>query len=324
MYREKKSRKVTVIAAMALAWVVSAGSLARAESSSAWLNLGSSLQAAVAEAEDAAPAPAAPAKLPISFGFEYSVVTDYIFRGVNYSEYAGEGRERLNHQLGVWLEYDTGQCGVFGAYIWFEWFPGQNHQIDGAASLLENDYILYWRYAIPNTPVTVELGWAAYVYPEYTGDWKTTYEVYTKVSLDDSSLFGTKKAVLNPYISYYHDIDVVQGGWLEIGINHTFALADCPVLGDLAVLKHMSVKPSLALGVDHRYLPNALGTGQASTKLGTLVYGLEVSCDLNAALKIPADCGAYSISGFMNYSQALRDKLIEDEFWGGVKLSGSW
>ncbi len=41
---------------------------------------------------------------PITFSFDYTIVSDYIFRGLNFSEYPGEGREKLNHQLGVGLE----------------------------------------------------------------------------------------------------------------------------------------------------------------------------------------------------------------------------
>ena len=301
------------------------------EAAENWLNLVDSMQLAdAATKETLATDPAAQAPpgwtkpLPLSVGVEYAMVSDYVFRGINYSEYRGEGREKLNHQLGVWTEIDTKNFGVFGAYFWFEWYAAQDKQFARADHLLENDYIAYWQYAIAPIATTVELGWAAYVYPEYPGDFKTTYEVYAKVSFDDSKLFGTQSGVLNPYVSYYHDIDVVEAGWLEVGVSHDFALSRLPALAGVAVLKDVSVKPSLVLGMDHRYLPKALGTGQKATRLGNIVYGLDVTYNLSAALRLPQQFGSLTLGGFLYFSQALRDELINDELWGGMKVSYSW
>ncbi len=44
---------------------------------------------------------------PLSVTLSYWLVSDYIFRGINYSEYAGEGREKPNHQLEVKLDVDV-------------------------------------------------------------------------------------------------------------------------------------------------------------------------------------------------------------------------
>ena len=263
--------------------------------------------------------------LPISFGIDYSMVSDYVFRGFNYSEYPGEGREKLNHQLGAWVEYDTGVAGAFGFYTWFEFYGGQDNQIPGASPLLENDYILYWRYHIEQIATTVELGWCAYAYPEYKGDATTTYEIYAKLSLDDSVLFGTDAPVLNPYVSYYHDIDLLaSSGWLEIGISHTFALGDCGACSDCPFLRYLSITPSVALGIDHRQLGKVTG-GSIGTRLATITYGLDLSFDLSSALKWPAQYGALSIGGVIYYSQSMSGKsLIRDEVWGGLKMSYSW
>ena len=36
---------------------------------------------------------------PVTLDVTYSLYSDYIFRGINFSEYAGEGREKFNHQV---------------------------------------------------------------------------------------------------------------------------------------------------------------------------------------------------------------------------------
>ncbi|MFP4104493.1 MAG: hypothetical protein ACLFVU_00240 [Phycisphaerae bacterium] len=249
--------------------------------------------------------------LPVSFAIDYTLVSDYIWRGINLSEYAGEGREALNHQLGVTVSYETEKMGTFSANVWFEWYA-DNDQFASPGSvddgkLQEVDYTLSWAYDIPDTPVSIELGWILYQFPQFEdSDAETTQDVYLSISVNDGFLFGKDEGVLNPYFAYYLDVDDVRASWMEFGISH-----------DFAVVENLTVSPSLVLGIDHRYV-----TG--STKLANLTYGLGVSYDLSSALNIPEKYGALSIGGFVNYSQALADDALNDEFYGGMNLGWSW
>ena len=295
-----------------------------------WLALGEDLQGSTAEgAAGKTQAPCPPAKewtkpIPLSFGIEYALASDYVFRGINYSEYSGEGREKPNHQMSIWAEIDSGNFGVFGAAFWFEWFAGQEHLTPGSdGHLQEVDYTAYWRYNVKPIDTTVELGWSAYTYPQLTGDASWTNEVYAKLTYDDSKLFGAAKPVLNPFVAYYQDVDDVKAGWMDVGVKHDFAMSDFAAVKDVPIAKDFTLSPSVVLGVDHRYLPKALGEGQPSTRLGNITYGLDVCYDLGGALKIPAKYGSLKVGGFLKYSQAFED-IIHDEFWGGTKVSYSW
>ncbi|HOD81278.1 MAG: hypothetical protein BWX88_00382 [Planctomycetes bacterium ADurb.Bin126] len=303
---------------------------ARAESGDTWLSLAQATQPAKAQPAPAAVQPAGPAEpqkwerpLPLYFGLDYVLASDYIFRGVNFSEFAREGREKPSHQLTVWVEYDTGVAGTVGGYVWFDWFAANRTLVPGTDSnLYEADYALYWRYNIEKLYTTVEIGWAAYTYPPFTGDFHTTYELWGKLTFDDSVLFGTKGPVFNPYVQYWHDYDVVKGGWLELGAKHDFALAELG-MGDVPVLKDITVTPSLALGMDHRYNTKALGFSPA-TRLGNIQYGLDVVYNVSQALGVHERWGVVKVGPFLRFSQALFDEITQDEFWGGLKVSYAW
>ncbi len=267
-----------------------------------------------------------------TFGIDYTLVSDYVWRGINLSEYAGEGREKLNHQVGVSISADleklTGlPVGTLGASFWFEWYAGQNDAAFGGGRhhLQEVDYTLYWAHEIPAVPLDVEIGWIAYQFPFLEGDAQWTHEVYLTLNFDDTAIFG--EAVLNPYVSYYLDVDDVRAGWIEIGIGHEFALSDFG-LDKAPILKDLSFTPSLVLGIDHRYYDKA-GFGSANatgTRLANLLYGLEATLDLNGVFGIPPRYGSLSLTGFLNFSQSFHDDnaAVQDEFFGGVKVGYEW
>jgi hypothetical protein len=254
---------------------------------------------------------------PLSFSIDYTLVTDYVWRGQNLSEYAGEGREDLNHQMTAGVAYDTGSFGTFAASVWFEWFAGQDALTPGSGcSLQEIDYTISWSYDIEPIATTVEVGWIGYHFPRASGDAAFTNELYVSLSLDDSKLFGTEEPVVSPYVAYYHDVDDVGGGWLEWGISHAFA-ADDLGMGDIPVLKHLTLTPSFAMGIDHGQL-------SSDTRIAHLQYGVEIAFDLGTALGMPPEYGMLTLTGFLRFSDAVFEAALNDEFWGGMTIGYSW
>ena len=281
--------------------------------------------AAKAEA-DPPPAGAWKKPIPLTVGVNYTLVTDYIFRGINFSEYAGEGREKLNHQLGIHVAYEPEKLGKFGVVFWLEWYADQEKLTPRCDDhLQEVDYIVYWSYPIKPIATTVETGWIGYTFPQASGDCFCTNEWYVMLSLDDAKLFGTKANVLNPYVAFYLDLDLFHpGSWLEFGVSHDFVLADFDACKNVPVVKNLTVTPSLVVGLDHRYLNKAVGFGREATQLGNIQSGLAVSYDLSGALGLPPQYGDLILTGFFKFSNAIRDELINDEFWGGVTVAWEW
>ena len=268
-----------------------------------------------------------PASKPFNIGVDYTITSDYIWRGINLSEPAGERGDVPNHQLNVWLEIPTDRFGTFSASVWFVWYAGQTLITPTEdTKLQEVDYILSWAYALKPIDTTVTLGWIAYTFPPFAGDAHTTYELFVKLEYDDSKLWGTEGPVLSPYFYYGIDLDLAEhASWMEFGISHEFALADCEALENTA-LKHMTITPALVLGIDHRYLDKFAGVSgvSPSTRLAFINYGVSVGYDISAALGIPEKYGSVSMSGFLNFSQALNQTLLNDEFYGGATVSYAW
>ncbi len=285
-----------------------------------WLGAAASLAAVEAPPAEAAK-PEWTKPVPLSVSVDYTLVSDYIWRGVNLSEYRGEGRERPNHQMNVGLSYDTGNFGSINAGFWFEWYAGQQQLTPGSdGHLQEVDYTLSWSYDVKQLATKVEVGWIAYQLPQLSGDVQTDYDWFVGLSFDDSKLFGTENPVLNPTVKYYYNLDQVKGGqWMEFGVSHDFALGDCGC--EVPIIKDITLTPSLMLGVDHRYFTT-------STKLGNLLYGLAASYDLGKAIGLAEKCGALKLTGFINYSQALglREDVADygDEFYGGMNVGYAW
>ena len=332
---------VTIAMLMAPA-LASADEAEKAPESGTWLvALAEAPVEAPAEGEAKAPAPPVPPEaagwskpIPIGFSIDYTIVSDYVWRGINLSEYKGEGREKVNQQMGVGISYDAGRLGTFSGSFWFEWYSGQDNTAFGGGKhhLQEVDYTLSWSYDIPETPLSVELGWIAYQFPFLKGDPQWTHEVYVSLSLDDGALLrllgcNVDGPILSPYVTYYHDVDDVKAGWLEIGVSHEFALAALG-MSDVPILKDTTLTPSLVLGIDHNYY-DKLGVGSTSgksTRLGNLLYGLDVTVDLSSVFGIPETYGSLSLTGFLRFSQPFHDEsaAVQDEFYGGVTLGYEW
>ncbi|MEK6799730.1 MAG: hypothetical protein AABZ12_12250 [Planctomycetota bacterium] len=281
-----------------------------------------------ASAAEAEPSPTS----PFSFAADYYLYSDYVFRGVNLSEYEGEGREKPHHQLSaavdtdlsLLLHGDEGALGTLSLGTCFYWFAAQ-HELDpenGGQNLQEIDYDLSWAYELETLSSTLTLGYAFYTIPNgkayNTGEWSI------RVDHVDAWMWhwlwpDNEEGVLNPFVAYSHDVQAAAGGsWIDAGVSH-----------DFAVLENLTLTPSITVGVDHRYLDRVLGTGRAgATRLATIEYGLNLAYDLSGALELPDDVGSFVLTWFLYFSDAVGNaednRTIQDEFYGGMSVGWSF
>jgi len=269
---------------------------------------------------------------PFSFGLEYSLYSDYIFRGINFSEFPREGRERLNHQLsidfgvdlGLLFDRDAGSLGTLSLNTWFEWFAAQKtiDPLAGGQNLQEVDYSIAWSYDIESIATTLSLGYVFFSFPNAKA--ANTQEWTISLEHNDAWMWKwlwpkNEDGVLNPSIFYVMDVVAAPGGsWLELGISHGFQVAE-----------NMMLTPSVTAAIDHRYLDPILGTGRGgSTRFAYVQYGLNIGYDLSAALRLPEKVGSWSMSGFLYFNDALGSaedsSMIQDEFFGGVSIGWSF
>lgn len=265
---------------------------------------------------------------PFGLGVTYSLYSDYVWRGINLSEYAGEGREKPNHQLDVALDVDLGMLfgqdpgtyGTFTAGGWFEWFAAQK-KLDpekGGQNLQEIDYYLGWAYDVEAIATTVSIGYIFYTFPNATDI--NTQEWSLGLEHNDAWMWkglwpDNEDGVLNPSFTLYHDVAASGGNavWMEFGLSHEFELAP-----------NLTATPSWTLGVDHNMYHYIGGDPHGeTTRLANMLWGLDLSYDMSEILRCPV-----TVSGFMYFSDALGSAedsdFIQDEFFGGISVGWSF
>ncbi len=142
----------------------------------------------------------------LEFGLDYSSL--YMFRGLNL---LGEDQE-------VWTPRVVYTYGGFSA--WYYGYYGKFDQFDeegnpaSEGDYTEADFGLDYTFEIGKMSLT--LGGLTYMYTgevERGLEYLDTWELYAIASFD---------VLLAPTISYYHDIDEVDGGFLSLDLSHSF------------------------------------------------------------------------------------------------------
>lgn len=277
------------------------------------------------------------ASAPFSFSINYTLMSDYIFRGINFSEFPGEGHEDLNHQMGTSLGVSLGDWGSIGFDTWFEWFAGQEqiNPRNGDDNLQEVDFVVYWSYDLESIDTALTIGWTYFLFPNTARTLREdaskannnddrTHEWWFSLEHNDAWMWrwlwaDNEDGILNPSFFFSQDIGIGSGTaiWMELGLSHEFALAE-----------NVTVTPSWTLGIDHSYYHYFAGARTESTRLANMLWGLDVSYDLNDLLSLSETWGDVTISGLLFFSDALGNPedngIIQDEFFGGVSLAYSY
>ncbi|MCP4592646.1 MAG: hypothetical protein GY842_18080 [bacterium] len=269
---------------------------------------------------------------PFSFDVTYYLYSDYVFRGINFSEYPTEGREKPNHQLTTDISVDVGAlfgqqpgtCGTFSFGTFFEWYAMQKvfDPEHGGQNLQEVDYVLSWAYDLESIATSFTLGYTFYAFPNAksinTQEWWFTLE-HNDAWMWKWMFPENEDGVLNPSFLFAQDVEVTHGGcWMEFGISHDFEL-----------FENFTLTPSMIFAMDHRYLDPLLGTGSnGASRLAYVQYGITTTYDLTPALRMPDWAGALTLSGFLYFNDALGNpednRLIQDELFGGMSIGWSW
>ncbi len=255
----------------------------------------------------------------LKLNIDYAIMSDYIFRGVNMSEYPGEGREDLVHQLTVGLEHPIGEWWGVGGRFFFSWFAGADELYHSGRNIQEIRYTFYFYGDIKQIYSRVMVGMNFFNYPNFPRGKRHDYEWWIQISHNDAWMWkwlwpDNDKGVLNPFLFAAQNMDEAGGGIAGlIGFKHDFAIPGVDAL---------TLTPQLLISADHRLVSDIV-TSKPSTKMLFINYGLIATYDISKACELPASVGKITLSGQLNFSQALAD-YINDEFYGGVHIGWSW
>jgi hypothetical protein len=132
-------------------------------------------------------------------GADYA--TTYLFRGV---DLLADENVLVPHAQWTWNDFALTYYGYFGD------LPGSSRYAEGDLSLDKTFHL--------GEKAGLTLGAVTYQYNSDTEQelgFLDTYEVYGVLSFD---------VLLSPTVSYYHDVDKIDGGYLSVAFSHSIPL----------------------------------------------------------------------------------------------------
>ncbi len=181
-------------------------------------------------------------------GIEYSSI--YLFRG----------SDLLDDEAVIWPWASWGWKGFKVAYY------GYLGDLPGDDNYNEHDLSLDYTFSLGDK-VSLTAGAITYQFNKDTEEalaFLDTYEVYGIVSVD---------TLLAPTLSYYHDVDKVEGGYASFGLSHSFPLGE-----------KASVDLAGSVGFDFGYNNKAVSDGT----LNDVLLGLNVPWSLTDHFSVHA------------------------------------
>jgi hypothetical protein len=257
---------------------------------------------------------------PISVNLAYSLYSDYIWRFLNLSEYAQEGREKPNHQLAVDFGFSLGDYGTITYGAWFEWYAAQKELTGSGANIQEIDHWYEWSYTIDPIMTDIALGMTYYTFPNNNA--AHTVELYLTLAHNDAWMWkwlfpDNEEGVLNPSFYSAWDVDFVGGLTMEFSFSHDFEL-----------FENFTLTPGWMIAVDGGYMTDAFGIADNSWTFAGTKYSLAATYDIGNALQIPAWAGDLTISGELYWNNPWSNfednGIAQDVFWGGMTMAWSW
>lgn len=275
-----------------------------------WMTLvaAAALSAGWVMAEDetvyAPPKPTAPDQATnqggVNFDLDVLLLTNYVYRGVDYSDVPGASGSDLNMLADAKISFDLGPRAPhpFLAALANVYNPDPVSRFQEVFGAIGADWTL--------KPVTFTAAVQSYTYPER--DQANTAEAYGMALVDDSRLFRSDKPVFNPYIAAAYDYELNDGWYIETGISHDF------VFEDLSLTVTPIARVAYTIGWQQQFIfvvdP---GTGWQHYDLG-----VQVQYKLNSLLNLSTRWGLWYIKGEVFYTGHLSDSTVgQTVTWGG-------
>ena len=266
----------------------------------------------------------------VHFDLAVRYTTDYVYRGVDRSEYIGRlpdnledgdlpppydptklshdaafvtgAEDRPNLQVDARLSFDLGKLPhpYLGVFV-------NVFNADPLSRFQEVRPFFGTEWTLK--PFIFDVGHVTYILPER--EYANTSEIYAQLTLDDRRLFRTERPVLSPYAYAAYDYDLYDGWYLEAGIKHVFVLEDwginLTVFGDVGYVVNNPAYQESVDGPD---------TGFQHYDLG-----IRGEYSLNKALNIPPRYGQFAVEGFLIWTDQLEAEILADpQLWGGAGI----
>jgi hypothetical protein len=244
----------------------------------------------------------------VLFGASITVLADdkveFGFTGDFYSKYIWRGQV-LDNKWVLQPSISASANGFTGS-IWGNMNLTDESKIvpDNAGEFSEFDFTFDYTAAVPgNENLNFSLGTIYYRFPNQI--YHPTTEVYAGLDLSDG--------FFSPSIKLYHDIDEIDGSYVQLGIGHTFE-------------KIHVINEKCYCGLQ---LGSSIGWGSAGYNHGYFSVDGSGFNDLTVNLGFPFCIDSWTISPSINFSTMLDSDIRRatdksDNIWIGVGLQKSF
>jgi hypothetical protein len=235
----------------------------------------------------------------VHFDLTFRYMTDYVYRGVDRSEFGSEDSPNL--QFDAKLSFDLGR------------FP---HPFVGAfVNVYDSDPISRFQEIRPYfgvkwtlRPFEIEAGNITYIFPDR--DHLDTGEVYGKLTFDDSWLWASNRKIITPYVYAAYDYDKYNGWYIEAGLQHEFAIEDWGIT--LTALANAAY----VIGNEQFSRDGETDTGPQHWEVGLIGR-----YSINRLFNINSRYGTWTLEGYVFYTDQFDDELVaENQIWGGMGI----
>lgn len=237
----------------------------------------------------------------VNLDFRFSYLTDYVYRGVDFSETGGT-EDSPNFQFDTRVQFDLGKAphpylGIFANV----------YNSDPVSRFQEVRPFFGAEWEI--RPLTIDAGLNTYIFPERED--LNTSEVFVKFQFDDSYWLKTERPLFSPYAYSAYDFQEYLGWYFEVGVEHEIVFEDTGLsitfFGDAAYV------------LNHQFY--MIGGGEEDSGFQHYDVGMTVRYDLTAGGRMPPRYGSWMLEGYLVYTDSIENDLLADtQLWGGAGL----
>jgi len=245
----------------------------------------------------------------VSFELNIRNLTDYVYRGVDYTEVVNPETDTTGGENNLDLNVD--------AMMRFDLGDRVPHPFMGvAANVYDSDPESRFQEFRPIVgadltlqPLIFTAALQSYTYPQR--DQLDTSEVLGKVQLDDSRIFGSDVPLLNPYILVAYDYDLNNGFYAEAGISHDFLIEDISV----------TITPIARIAYTRGWQQQFAFFADDGSGWQHLDLGAHVQYKLNSLLNLSRRWGDWYLRGQLFYTEHLASSTVGHTLtYGGLGI----
>jgi hypothetical protein len=236
-------------------------------------------------------------------------MTDYVWRGIERFDRAGATEDSANLQFDGMLSFDLGKAPhpFVGLFV-------NTQESDPVSNFEEIRPVVGFDWNL--RPLILTGGHISYIFQDR--DRLESSEVFGKIQIDDSYFLRSVEPLFSPYVMAAYDYDLYNGWYVEAGLEHVFEFEDIGL--------NVAAQGSVAFVRGHElFLERGVSEDEGDQGLQHYQIGLEARYSLNKLFQVSERYGAWTINGYIYYTDGIdKDLRADTQIWGGAGIGFSY